>query len=251
MSNLFDLLDIDEATGIDTNDVAAIKRLLDRMRVEAAQVAKTNDTKTTIALLEEMVRRVRAVSDVTSLDELHAGLAKDSSGAPAKALGAGPTSSDDNGNMVNVRMTADDARQWEWLQNQTPAQNHAIRRLLMPAGAPGHLDVENDGTPKAIKGLENQVTDLKTERDAALDELAKERDPKSKGSLAEQLETEKAKKVPSAPADMVKKDDVKEAVGKVKEAVGKLGAQRKGLGAELTGKPELDSAVGELDKLAP
>lgn len=226
MSSLFDLLGINEADGIDTAEIDAINRLLDRIKVEAAQVAKVNDSETTIAILKEMVRRVRSVSGVTSMDELDSGLAKDSTGTPAKALGAGTSSAPSD----------EDARKAMATILGAPGLPNGFKHLLRRAydqTALDHLEVEDDGTPKLLSPLKKQVKDLETERDTlkkAADEFVKLLDAiKAESGLNPNTGEEsdafvkRAFKTKSsgapAPADMIKKADLKKAADEAIKAV--------------------------------
>ncbi len=217
-----------------------INELSDQLAFEIGERLNESTTDEMTAMMEELLAIVRNKDATQRL--IHGEFAQNNAGQPALQLGGGSTS---HGQIT------DSSKAYAVIQadpDVDSAIKQALRRIMIDKD-PQYIPVDRNGTPTEIIGLEKQVKDLKAERDAAQDELAKERDPKKTGSLAEQLEAAKKATSAPAPADMVKKDDVKKAVDMVKKAVGELGAQRKGLGAELTGKPELDKAVGELDKL--
>lgn len=224
MSNLFDLLDIDEATGIDPKEVVAIKNTLARIQVVAGTVAKNNDAPTTLAILRAMEDVMRNVSGVTSVDQLHQALAKDSTGAPAKALGAGPAGTPSD----------DDARKAMAIILGAPGLPNGFKHLLRRAydqTALDHLEVGDDGTPNLVVTLKKQVTDLTRERDTlqkAGDEFVKLLDAvKAESGLNPNTGEEsdafvkrafKTSGAP-APADMIKKADVKKAADEAIKAV--------------------------------
>lgn len=179
---LFDMLDIDETAGIDPTDVTAIKNALTRIKVVAATVAKDNDAPTTLAILCEMERRLRSVTGVHSTDELGQALAQDSTGSPAKALPGGTSTMSPEDTALNTIMAS---------TTLPVGVKMAIQRMITP-GAPDYIKVEDDGTSMQVATLTATVNRLTAEKDAAVTELAEEKDPKKKGSLAEQLAAAKA-----------------------------------------------------------
>lgn len=164
MSTLFDALGIDESAGIDADEVEALKRALDRIKVEAAQVAKVNDTTTTKELLNAMVIAVRKVGSVTSVDELHQVLGTlGSSTAMAVAPPASATTLSPNAQRVAELFDAADS-----------GQQQAIIRVLN-TGDPAQIRVDRNGTPVMVAQLQDAWDD--------------DHDVNHNGSQAEQIHT--------------------------------------------------------------
>jgi len=137
--------------------------------------------------------------------------AQDSSGQPARALGSGSSTGSPTPNdlqeALNVIMAAPAA---------TDGQKAAMTRIFFPG--PDHINVESDGTPSELVSTRTQRDNEKTAKEAAVQQLADERDPNKNGSLAKQLADAQA--TPTAPVGMVAKADIKtaaeEALAKVK-----------------------------------
>lgn len=174
--------------------------------------AELEDRFTGMSLTDQqaLMRRLReVVADPNSVNAFVAGtFAQQSSGQPAAALpsGSGPSANPE-----------DDALQVIMASTRVPqGVKAAILRLITPSD-PAFIDVEPDGTPKALKAAERERDAAKTERDQAKQELQNEKDPNKSGSLAKQLADAQAQA--ATPADMVRKADVKTLADEAKTAV--------------------------------
>lgn len=177
------------------------------------------------------------MSNPDSIDAFSAGTyAQNSSGQPAQALGAGPSS----GTVAN-----DPAEAIKVILADTSVDaglKHLIRRAF-DQSAPDNIEVEADGTPKELKNARKERDTMKTEKEAAEKELKDERDENKTGSLAAKLKDAKANA--ATPADMVEKSKVKAKVDDLKAAVAHLTAPV----GKVRGKAEVEDAVDELEKL--
>lgn len=189
---LYDELGIDDSAGIDKTEVEAIKRLLDRIKVEAAQVARNNDADTTIAILKEVARRIHNAAGAHSVDELQqqlGGNAQTSQQQPA-ALGAGSSTSTPPNGVKTVEMTDDEVEIWEKFKAASKGEWKAIGRMLDPNAA-NAIEVDDDGTPvmttQALEALNNERDD--TRPNSIAGKLKKLQDDTNPNSLAGQLKT--------------------------------------------------------------
>ncbi|MEO5691051.1 MAG: hypothetical protein ABIQ64_02595 [Candidatus Saccharimonadales bacterium] len=160
--------------------------------------------------------------------------AQDSTGSPAKAIGAGTSTKSPEESALDTIMAS---------PSVPDGVKMAIQRIITP-GPPDYIKVENDGTPSEIVSLRKQVTDLTNQRDTTMSNLLDEKDPTKKGSLAEQLQ--EAKATPATPADMVKKDDILPLVDELKASANKLSSSR--TSAEVKGKDELLDKIDEINE---
>ncbi|MCB9819851.1 hypothetical protein H6796_00875 [Candidatus Nomurabacteria bacterium] len=129
--------------------------------------------------------------------------AQQSNGQPAAALGSGSSSGS----------TEDDALQAIMTSTSLPqGVKAAILRVITPSD-PAFMDVESDGTPKALRAAER-------ERDVVKAELANERDESRNGSLAHRLA--EAQAAAAVPTNLVGKTEVKAAIRAVKSKVNEL-----------------------------
>lgn len=70
MSNaLFDALGIDEKDGIDTDEIAKIKKVVSAIRLEAALIAKGHETDDTVVMLDALLLKVKAFRREVSPEE--------------------------------------------------------------------------------------------------------------------------------------------------------------------------------------
>lgn len=152
--SLFAALKVDEAAGIDADEVKAIQQMLERMKIEAAQVAKVNDAATTIEVLKAMVTVVRKVGTVTSVDELHQVLAT-LSGGSGTAMAVAPASTTSSTSSSDV-LTDNERRLVELFRNAPTGQQQGIIRI-MNAGDPSHIRVDSTGTPVMIGQLQQAL----------------------------------------------------------------------------------------------
>lgn len=208
MPSLYDMLGINPTDGIDTDEVEAIKRALTRLQVEAAEVAKDNDSATTKALLDEMVRAIRKIarSGVASVDELRTHFAQSNDGSPARALG---TSSDTDD---TFQVTDEERLFIERMRTARPTtgQWNALSRVMNSEDLQ-HIEVDDRGTPKEITELAAELSAAKAKRDeaqrkeAALQaELATERDENKPTSLAGRLKAANSAALPTNVVDRAK-----------------------------------------------
>ena len=165
-----------------------------------------------IAELEDRLEGMTSTERTALLDRLHAVLsdpdatadfsrgtyAQDSSGNPARALGSGSAGSiaDENAALQVIMASS----------NVPAGVKAAIVRIITPSD-PAHIQVEDDGTPKALRAAERERDTAKTERDQAKQALQDEKDPTKSGSLAKQLADAQA--AVATPADMVAKATIK------------------------------------------
>lgn len=142
---------------------------------------------------QALMRKLReVVADPASVSAFVAGTyAQDSSGNPARALGSGSAGSiaDENAALQVIMASS----------NVPTGVKAAIVRIITPSD-PAHIQVEDDGTPKALRAAER-------ERDQAKQALQDEKDPTKSGSLAKQLADAQA--AVATPADMVVKATIK------------------------------------------
>jgi len=167
--------------------------------------------------------------DGTSIDAFATGTyAQNTAGQPAKALGSGSSGvSNDTGEAIRV-ILADTGLDGGF--------KHLIRRGY-DQSAPDHIEVEADGTPKALRTTERQRDAERTAKETAVQQLADERDPNKNGSLAKQLADAQAV---AAPADMIQKAPMKSALEDIKQHADDLKAPA---GMKVTGKKELIDGI--------
>lgn len=160
------------------------------------------------------------LSDNDSVDAFIAGnSAQPQNNSPAAALGTGGTTppADPRQQLIEALNAA----------GMTKGQSQAVLRILSNPADPGHMKVQDDGTPVDLKAERDEVTKLTKERDdansaraAAEQKLADMSDPNKDGSLARLLADAKANPMPAA--DAVAKADLKPIVKAAKTATAKL-----------------------------
>lgn len=151
---------------------------------------------------QALMRKLREiVSDPSSVNAFVAGtFAQQSSGQPAAALPGGSTPTpNDLQDALDTIMSAPGA---------TDGQKAALKRIFFPGR--DHLDVEDDGTPKALNAAKEEARKAK-------EELQNEKDENKPNSLAKQLKDAQAQT--ATPADMVRKSEVKTLADEAKTAV--------------------------------
>ena len=142
-------------------------------------------------------RLTAVVSNKDSASAFAAGTyAQDSSGNPARALGGSSSVADENAALQVIMASS----------NVPPGVKAAIVRIITPSD-PAHIQVEDDGTPKALRAAARERDSAKAERDTARTELADERDPAKANSLKAKLDA--AITAAATPADMVAKATIK------------------------------------------
>ena len=152
--------------------------------------------------------------------------AQNSAGQPAAQLGTG-SQSDPRQQMAEA-LNAFGASQ---------GQAQAILRILNAPGDPGHLEVDDRGNPSELVAAKRERDQARTERDAALDALANERDVNRNGSLAKQLADVTAAR--DAALNSASGYDQGEARNKATAVVTAINAQRgKRVSGEVEGKDE-------------
>lgn len=163
------------------------------------------------------------LSDKDSVDAFIAGnSAQPQNNSPAAALGTGGTTppADPRQQLIEALNAA----------GMTKGQSQAVLRILSNPADPGHMEVQDDGTPVELAATHTKIAKATKERDdaqAAQTKAEKERDD--------------AKANPMPAADAVAKADVKSAVDKIKEHL-------KGIPLVATGvKKRINDALAELE----
>lgn len=249
--SLFDMLGIDDTTGIDPQEIEAIKNALERLKVEAAQWAKTHASDETLAFTTALVLYAR---DLVRKGEMP-GATPNNAGQPALALGAGGGTTpplDENAALDTFMHSP----------LIDPGVKAALRRLLNPKD-PDPIIVESDGTPKDLKAAQSQlaatqkqlddVTKAKDKAEKDLDDATKAKDKaeaqlkdeQNEGkldSLAAKLKAAEAKAASGAPD----KTKLETAFNAVLDAADNLSARPTMSGPKVTGVDELKTKVGKL-----
>ena len=176
MPTLYEALGVDDTAGIEKTEIAQIKKLLDRVKVAAAQVARTHDTEETIAFLtfvRTTVARLARLDDSEwdqFMAQVHAGTASPAAiggggGAPALGTGGPPSAPP-----APVTLTSDDALRILTSDSRIDqGRREAARRLFTRGG--DQIHVLPDGTPEATSRNEQSAMRferLATERDELL-----------------------------------------------------------------------------------
>lgn len=190
-----------------------MKLNIDTTSTRGAHTKALNTKASTLVMeLEDRLDGMTAAQQHELLDQLQAVLgnedhtaafaagtfAQQSSGKPAAALPVGSTPTpNDLQDALDTIMSAPGA---------TDGQKAALKRIFFPGR--DHLDVEDDGTPKALNAAKEEARKAK-------EDLQNEKDPTKSGSLAKQLADAQA----ATPADMVRKADVKTLADEAKTAV--------------------------------
>lgn len=163
--------------------------------------------------------------------------AQDSSGQPAKALGSGSAPSSEQ-EVLDAR----EAIKVILADTTVDASFKHLLRRGYDQSAPDHIEVEADGTPKALRSSQQETKTQKDRADNAEKELKDERDESKSGSLAEQLK--KAKAAAATPADMVEKSKIVAGLKKLRDMVDDISSMTK-----VRGKAEALQAIDEeIDK---
>ncbi len=181
-----------------------IDQLTNRFAAEFEDRMKDFSMSEQEALVEKLVEVMSGLDTARSF-------ATNSVGQPAAALGSSSSSvTNDTGEAIRVILadTGLDA-----------GFKHLIRRGY-DQSAPDHIEVEADGTPKALRTTERQRDAEKAAKEAAVRELAEQRDANHNGSLAHQLAA--ALNAAATPTDAVAKATVQPLIEAVEQAAGQL-----------------------------
>lgn len=163
--------------------------------------------------------------------------AQNNAGQPAAALGAGTDAAQPTITPQQAVQAIMDNR------SVNSGIKLAIRRLLTP-GDPEHIQVDDRGTWTAL-------VDTEVERDAALDALANERNPRHHGSLAQQLAAVTAERdaaraerdAARAAAGGYDQTTARQRLGEVDEAIDDLVGK---MGGRVEGRNELKQKLNTL-----
>jgi len=225
---LFDALGVDESAGIDADEIKAIQQMLERMRIEAAQVAKVNDAATTIEVLTAMVTVVRKVGSVTSVDELHQVLATLGSGT---AMTVAPTSTAPAAAPVGTAtaLTDNEQRLVDLFRSASTGQQQAIIRVMNTAD-PACIRVDSTGAPVMIAQLQQAWDDDHDVNHAS-----------SQAALIHDLQQQLAARALPGGATMVPKADLDAAQATAQAHLDALTKAKADVKAQVA-KLELDSA---------
>lgn len=206
------------ATNARTAADAHLNELTDRFAAEWEDRSQSM----TLSEREELMKRLLAVlADPNATQAFVAGQYAQQSNGQSAAIGTGqskaPTSEQE---ALNFLLSSGAL---------TPGIKKALTRLLSPQ-ASDFIDVGADGTPVEVGDLRQELASTKAD-------LADERNPNKRGSLAQKLSAA------AVPVDMVAKADVKT---KAEEVKVKIDAIKVGMMRQPVGIDEAKAAINDL-----
>jgi len=246
MSALFEKLDINEDEIIDDTELKEIQRVLATFKVDAAQVAKTNDTSDTLALLKAASLAMKELLAKLTPDQARAFLAAHNSGQQASLFGNLPTAESSTqspkqlgGGIDPTQQAHDTIDKNPQFAPYVPGIVETLQKAVDDGATENELHTRAVFSNKVLLGKEKDyqfvqgnpgtaptlrmVVDARSAHDSAItaqqqaeQQLNDERSDKVNGSLAFRLK--QATDNPPMPANAVKKDDVRPHVETLKQA---------------------------------